>query len=113
MLQVSNEELSKITQFIAGCNDMINGKFILADIKISKLLNMIAQSGELYNFIKDCLTDFDFSREFHRSEVKNRLNNGAFAGPRSQNALVAFVPSYSARIAHIVKHRSFIYGRYY
>ena len=91
MLQVSNEELSKISQFIAGCNDMINGKFILADIKISKVLNMLAQSGELYNFIKDCMTDFDFSREFHRAEVKNRLNNGSFAVPSTPKSLVAFV----------------------
>lgn len=91
MLKVSNEELSKISQFIAGCNDMINGKFILADIKISKVLNMLAQSSELYNFIKDCMTDFDFSREYHRAEVKNRLNNGAFAVPSQTNSLVAFV----------------------
>ena len=91
MLQVSNEELSKISQFIAGCNDMINGKFILADIKISKILNMIAQSSELYNFVKDCIFDFDFSKEFHRAEVKNRLNNGSFATPSAPNTLVAFV----------------------
>ena len=91
MIQVSAQELSKISQFIAGCNDMANGKFILADIKITKLLNMIANSQELYGFIKECLTDYDFSREFHRAEIKNRLNNGAFAVPSSPNLLVAFV----------------------
>lgn len=91
MLQVSNEELTKITQFIAGCNDMIKGKFILADIKISKLLNMIAQSSELYNFIKDSMYDFDFSREYHRAVIKNRINNGEFVVPNSQNTLIAFV----------------------
>ena len=91
MLKISNEELSKITQFIAGCNDMINGKFILADLKISKLLHMLAQSEELYNYVKECMVDFDFSREFHRAEIKNRLNNGSFVAPQSNNSLVAFI----------------------
>lgn len=91
MIKVSNEELSKITQFTAGCNDMINGKFLLADIKIMKLLNMIADSDELYSYIKECMTDFDFSRELHRAEVKNRLNNGEFLVPTEPNSLVAFV----------------------
>ena len=91
MINVSNEELTKIAQFIASCNDMINGKFILADIKITKILNMIANSTELYNYVKECLIDYDFSREYHRAEVKNRLNNGVFTVPNMPNTLVAFV----------------------
>lgn len=91
MIQVSAEELTKISQFIAGCNDMINGKFLLADIKITKMLNMLAGSQELYNYIKECMIDYDFSREYHRAEVKNRMNGGVFAVPATPNSLVAFV----------------------
>ena len=36
MIRVSNEELSKISQFLASCDSMANGKFILADVKITK-----------------------------------------------------------------------------
>lgn len=91
MIQISNEELTKVTQFVASCNDMINGKFILADIKIAKILNMIAESEELYNYIKDCLIDFDFGKELRRAEAKNRLNNGSFSVPHSASALVSLV----------------------
>lgn len=91
MIKVSNEELSKIAQFIASCDDMINGKFILADVKITKVLNMIASSEELYRYISECMTNFDFSREYHRAEVKNSLNGGNFAAPTEQEKLVAFV----------------------
>lgn len=91
MIKISNEELSKVTQFVACCNDMIKGKFILADVKISKVLKMIAESEELYAFVSDCMRDFDFSKELHRAELKNNLNNGSFAVPTDQQKLVAFV----------------------
>lgn len=91
MIKVSNEELSKIAQFLSGCDDMINGKFILADLKITKLLNMIADSEELYRYISECLTGYDFMRELHRAEVKNGLNGGIFAVPAEESKLVAFV----------------------
>ena len=51
----------------------------------------MADSDELYSYIKECMTDFDFSRELHRAEVKNRLNNGEFLVPTEPNSLVAFV----------------------
>src|SRR5574344_1411732 len=91
MIKVSSEELSKISQFVASCNDMINGKFILADVKITKILNMIAGSDELYRYITECMTGFDFSREYHRAEVKNGLNGGVFAVPAEREKVVAFV----------------------
>ncbi len=91
MIKVSNEELTKIAQFVSSCEDMINGKFILADVKITKILNMIAESDELYRFISECLMNYDFSREYHRAEVKNTLNNGSFVAPTEPSKLVAFV----------------------
>lgn len=91
MLKISNEELTKITQFVAGCNDMIGGKFLLADIKINKLLNMIAGSEELYNYIKECLVDFDFYKEYHKAEIHNRLNDGVFVAPTTAKSVAAFV----------------------
>ena len=91
MVKVANEELSKIAQFIASCDDMINGKFILADVKITKVLNMIAGSDELYRYISECMVGFDFSREYHRAEVKNGLNGGRFQIPAEPDKLVAFV----------------------
>lgn len=91
MIKVSNEELSKISQFLASCDSMANGKFILADVKITKILNMIANSEELYRYISECMTGFDFVREYHRAEVKNGLNGGVFAVPQEPKKLVAFV----------------------
>ena len=88
---ITQNELNKISAFIDSCDDMINGKFILADVKILKILNMIASSEPLYRYIQECLIDFDFSREFSRAEVQNRLNNGNFVPPVEKEKLVAMV----------------------
>ena len=64
---VSADEVTKIKAFEKCVNEMINGKFILADVKISNILKSIAQSKELYNFLAECLLGFDFDKEFDKS----------------------------------------------
>ena len=91
MEQIKGEELEKINAFVESCNDMINGKFILADIKIMRILNMIESSEPLSTYIKECMINFDFAKEFHHSEVKNRFNNGQFAIPADHKSMVAMV----------------------
>lgn len=91
MANVTNDELIKISEFINSVEGLINGKFILADIKISNLLNMIASTPALYNYIKKCLIDFSFEKELSRADVKNRFNNGEFKLPPEKEKVVAFV----------------------
>lgn len=69
MKNVSIEELNKIREFATSCDDMINGKFILADVKISNILKSIAQSKELYNLMAECLLNFNFDEEFNKAKV--------------------------------------------
>ena len=91
MQNVTNDDLIKISEFINSVEGLINGKFILADIKISNLLNMIASNQALYNYIKKCLIDFSFEKELSRADVKNRFNNGEFKLPGEKEKVVAFV----------------------
>ena len=91
MQNVTNDDLIKISEFINSVEGLINGKFILADIKISNLLNMIASNQALYNYIKQCLIDFSFEKELSRADVKNRFNNGEFKLPQEKEKIVAFV----------------------
>ncbi|MGN1208448.1 MAG: hypothetical protein ACI4TI_03165, partial [Christensenellales bacterium] len=91
MQKVTNDDLVKISEFISSVDGLINGKFILADIKISNILKMIAENRSLYAFIKNCLIDFSFDKELSRAEVKNRFNNGEFKLPVEKHKIVAFV----------------------
>lgn len=91
MQKVTNEDLIQISEFINSIDGLINGKFILADIKIANLLKMIASNSSLYAYIKNCLIDFSFDKELSRAEVKNRFNNGEFRMPQDRSKIVAFV----------------------
>ena len=84
------QELTKIADFISSINNLIHGKFILADVKINEVLNKINESAELYHFIQEKLINFSFEKELRKSEIKNRFNGGVFklpAGEREATAL--------------------------
>lgn len=68
MRDLSEEELEKIKQFELCCDDMINGKIILSDIKIAKILKAIAGSKELMAYFAECLLNFDFNKEFEKAK---------------------------------------------
>ena len=40
-------DANEINTFVSACNEMIEGKFILADIKISKILRAISSSNDI------------------------------------------------------------------
>lgn len=86
-------EKSKIMNFLSACDELINGKFILAEVKIIKILNLIADCEPLYRYIQECMIDFNFEREYSKAEVKNRFNNNHFIAPQEVNKLVALVYS--------------------
>jgi hypothetical protein len=65
---ISNQELELIRHFENNCNEMINGKFILADIKIAKILKSIAVSKAIYSYLAECLLNFDFVKEFDKAK---------------------------------------------
>lgn len=90
MKKISNEELEKIKQFENNCNEMINGKFILSDIKIAKILKSIANSKELYGYIAECLLNFDFGKEFEKARGSNFTKN-YFKMPTESYRQVALV----------------------
>lgn len=90
MKKISEEEKFKITAFAEAVDDMINGKFILADIKISKILKAIAQSKELYNLLAECLLNFNFEREFELAK-NNGYGDKSFKMPDESYKKIAFV----------------------
>ncbi len=90
MKKISIEEKDKIMAFADAVDDMINGKFILADIKISKILKAIAQSKELYNLLAECLLNFNFEREFELAK-NNGFADKTFSLPQESYKKIAFV----------------------
>lgn len=87
----SLEEYAKVCSLIASCNDIINGKFILAHNKIAALLKSISASQEVYNLLANYLNNFDFEREFSRAQFKSAHQNHRFVLPEQPEKLLPFV----------------------
>lgn len=88
---VSLEEYAKINNLLANCNDMINGKFILADYKIANILKNIAESQEVYNLLASSLNNFDFEREFSRAQLTSATNLSKFVIPTDEAKVLPFI----------------------
>lgn len=87
----SLEEYAKICSLIASCNDIINGKFILAYNKISALLKNLTASKEVYNLLANHLSSFDFEREFSRAQLRSAKEKTKFVLPNTPDKILPFV----------------------
>ncbi len=80
-----------IINFINACNDLVDGKFILADIKISKILKTISESTEIYNLIAESMINYDFDSEFQKAVVKNEQGLEKFELPDELEKIIPLV----------------------
>lgn len=76
---------------ILSCNELIDGKFILADSKISKILKDITESKEVYNLLSECMANFNFEREFIRAKIKLPTKPGYFKMPDEKYKILPMV----------------------
>lgn len=84
-------EVEKIKTFFDACNEMIEGRFILSDIKISKILKAIASSEVLYSTFARVLNNFKFNEEFEKAKSTNKVNGGYFVLPEDDDKIIALV----------------------
>lgn len=91
MTEFSDVEKKNLKTFFQACNEMINGRFILSDIKIAKILNSIANSSVLYDLFAKCMVDFNYKTEFRNAKVTNKVNGGYFVLPNDEKRIVALV----------------------
>lgn len=62
-----------LTQFNKACEEFINGKYILANIKIKALINEINNSSQLTDLVSGCLDGFDFATTWRESVTSQGL----------------------------------------
>ncbi|MCK9575182.1 MAG: hypothetical protein WCX32_03915 [Clostridia bacterium] len=66
---IPKQDLVVIKNFCNSCDDMVNGKFILVDVKISKVLKCVAACPTLYKLMESCLRGVDLVSEFSKAIV--------------------------------------------
>lgn len=77
--------------FLRSCDDLINGKYILADGKISAILQHIASSRKTYALFDGALNGFDFGYEFSRAKQPTGYNTETIRLPKNKEKAIAFV----------------------
>ena len=91
MSAIIENEKGKVLEFFYALDEMIGGKFILADIKISKILKCIADSESLYNLFAKNLVDFNFRQEFKDSILDKKVNGALIELPEEKEKIIAYV----------------------
>lgn len=88
---ITDEEKQKIIDFYNACNDMIDGRFILSDTKVSNILKCVVKSELLYNLYSNCMINFNFGNVLSRCEAANPSNSGHFVMCDDEKEIIAFV----------------------
>lgn len=89
MENLTSKELNELNNFVEACDSMITGKFILADVKIRKIVQSIEESEYVYKIINNCLLNFNFEKELQRAEVRDEYSGSQFIVPTDKDTLIA------------------------
>jgi len=87
------KSISELDKFLNRCDELINSKFILAETKISELLNSIADSEMLYHLFEKLTKDFDYNayKNVSLSISKDNENRGVILLPESTGDRLSFI----------------------
>ncbi|MCL2556474.1 MAG: hypothetical protein FWE03_05640 [Firmicutes bacterium] len=76
---------TKVNEFKTACDNLLNSQYILADVKITALLEAIAVSKTIYDLFDEILVDFDY-----KETAKNFMSN-SFKLPEEPKAIACLV----------------------
>lgn len=79
------DDLNKVSEFEAACDDMVNSKYILAEDRIIKILKTVALSTVLQQIISGALKGFDYG-----AAARECLSEGKLR-PSTEKSHVALV----------------------
>lgn len=75
-----------LKEFNDACDDLLTGKYLLAENKIGHLLKTISNNQKLTNLVSHCLENFDFNATFSACVGQNQI----ITLPEDSKTVVAF-----------------------
>lgn len=85
-------KVDELNLFLESADDLIESKYIIADVKLANFLRSIAMSDTIIAILKNCLNDFDYMEAQRKYFVKSQqADKGEFVTPASSRELLAFV----------------------
>jgi hypothetical protein len=90
-MKFTDDEKQNLVDFFKACNEMIEGRFILSDTKVSNILTSVVKSETLYKLYSDCMSGFKFAKMLDSCKASNPNNGGYFRMPDEDKDKIAFV----------------------
>lgn len=82
--------IKELQPFNNACEEFISGKYILADIKLSSILNIIAENEKLTNIVNSCLQDYDFNTQAKQCMIETD-DSYTLSLPSNDKEIIAFI----------------------
>ena len=87
---IKTKNVSDIAEFSSAMDDLITSKFILAEKRISSVLQTIANNADLYDLFKQALNGYNYSVEFSKSRTSDK-GRPKLVLPQNQARKIAYV----------------------
>ena len=84
---MEEKNMEEIKTFVDACDKMTSSKFIMIDKRISDVLKSIAKTQLVFEYVKECMINFNFDREWKLATTKV----GYMLPPEEPHKFVAFV----------------------
>ncbi|MFQ6752579.1 MAG: hypothetical protein ACLRFL_03345 [Clostridia bacterium] len=82
--------IQELIPFNNACDEFIAGKYILVDIKIGSILNIINNDEKLKSIISDSLSNYDFNTKL-KEFIVDTDNGYRLSMPANDDEIIAFV----------------------
>lgn len=84
-------ENKNIENFLVSCQDLIECKFLVAEYKLQKTLQDLANASEICSLVGECLEQFNREREFAKAFVQDGNGDYMFVLPEEEYKIIALV----------------------
>lgn len=84
------ETIQELSLFNKACDEFVAGKYILVDVKINSILNIISEDEKIKDIINHCLQNYDFSSNYQKMAIMDG-EHSTLSFPNNEKDIIAFV----------------------
>lgn len=84
-------ENNNVEKFLDACQELIDCKFLVAEYKLQKMLQELANASEVCGLIGECLEQFNREREFAKAFIQDGNGDYVFVLPEEEYKIISLV----------------------
>ncbi len=88
---MAEKNIKELEPFNTACEELVAGKYILAEMKLKSILKIISEDEKLRTLVSSVINGYDFTAKFDSYFVKESNGEIKLKLPVSEREIVAFV----------------------